>query len=203
MLKVTGFLAIALALGWALSWTTIQFGISTGWLGASALLAWAIAARWRWERLKARGADPSGPERVVWHRLASAAIGCGHLITSLAHPQIDLHLGSGNSLATDSWTILAAIIVSAFLFHSGDQERDERDRGIAALGVRVGYATLIAQLFILLFFLGFAPPDVLAPFTQFFIANLLIALIVIATLAQYFVQLLAYARDHAMADAEQ
>lgn len=190
-----GFSATVLALGWALAWTSINFDVSTGWVGAAVLLGWAVAARLRWERLKTHGADPSGPERVVWHRLASAAIACGHLLTSLAHPQIDLHLGSGNSLATDSWTILAAIVVSAFLFHSGSQERDERDRGIGSMGLRVGYAALTIQLLILLFFLGFAPPELLTPFSHFFIANLLIALIVISALAQYFAQLIAYARD--------
>lgn len=190
-----GFAATALALGWALAGTTINFGVSTGWVGAAVLLGWAGAARLRWERLKKHSADPSGPERVVWHRLASSAVGCGHMLTSLAHPQIDLHLGSGNSLATDSWTILAAIVVSALVFHSGDRERDERDRGIAAAGLRVSYATLVVQLLLLLFFLGFAPPMLLAPFSHFFIANLLIALIVVSALAQYFAQLIAYARD--------
>lgn len=203
MLKVIGFSATALALGWALAWTSINFDVSTGWVGAALLLGWAVAARLRWERLKAHGADPSGPERVVWHRLASAAVACGHMLTSLAHPRIDLHLGNGNSLATDSWTILAAIVVSAFVFQSGDQERDERDRAIASAGLRVSYAALVIQLLILLFFLGFAPPDLLAPFSHFFIANLLIALIVVSTLAQYFAQLIAYARDaQAMAGVE-
>jgi hypothetical protein len=195
LLKVIGFSVTALALGWGLAWTSINFSFSTGWVGAAILLGWAIAARLRWERLKEHGEDPSGPERVVWHRLASSAMGAGHMLTSLAHPRIDLHVGSGNSLATDSWTILAAIVVSAFVFHGGDQKPDERDRGFAATGLRVSYAALIFQLLVLLFFLGFAPPDLRAPFSHFFIANLLIALIVISALAQYFAQLIAYARD--------
>ncbi|MBY0566557.1 MAG: hypothetical protein K2P70_04565 [Hyphomonadaceae bacterium] len=204
MLKVIGFSAAALGLGWVLAWISINYGVSTGWIGAAVLLGWAVAARLRWERLKQHGADPSGPERVVWHRLASAAIGCGHMLTSLAHPSIDLHVGSGNSLATDSWTILAAIVVSALVFHGGDRERDERDRGFAAAGLRVSYTTLIVELLILLFFLGFAPPDLRAPFSHFFIANLLIALIVISALAQYLAQLIAYARDaQAAAGGEQ
>lgn len=204
MLKVIGFSATALALGWALAWTSINFSFSTGWVGAVVLLSWAIAARWRWERLKRRGADPSGPERVVWHRLASSAMGAGHMLTALAHPRIDLHVGSGNSLATDSWTILAAIVVSAFVFHGGDQRPDERDRGFAAVGLQVSYTALIVQLLVLGFFLGFAPPELRAPFSHFFIANLLIALIVISALAQYFAQLIAYARDaHATLGADQ
>lgn len=203
MLKVIGFSAAALALGWALAWSSINFDLSTGWVGAAVLLGWAVAARLRWERLKVHGADPSGPERVVWHRLASSAIACGHMFTALAHPRINLHLGSGNSLATDSWTILAAIVVSALVFHSGDQERDERDRAIASAGLRASYAALTIQLLVLAFFLAFAPPYLLAPLSHFFIANLLIALIVVSAFVQYFAQLIAYARDaQAAAGAE-
>ncbi len=196
MVRVIGFLVAALAFGWALAWTTINFGIATGWIGAAALIGWALIARRRWEWLgKTSGADPSGPARVVWHRATGTAVACGHMLTSLSHPHIDLHVGSGNSLATDSWTMLAAIIVSAFVFHRDSDGRDERDAAIAAQGLKAGYTTLIVLLLVLLFFLGFAPPDVLAPFTHFFIANLLIALIAISALAHYGVQLLGYSND--------
>lgn len=194
--KVIGFLAVALAFGWVLAWVTINFGVATGWIGAAALIGWALIARRRWEWLrKTSGADPGGPERVVWHRATGTAVACGHMLTTLSHPHIDLHVGSGNSLATDSWTMLAAIIISAFVFHRDSGERDERDAAIAAQGLKAGYTTLIALLLALSFLLGFAPPDVLAPFTHFFIGNLLIALIVISALAHYGVQLLGYSQD--------
>lgn len=195
MVRVIGFAATALIIGWALAWLTIRTNLPTGWVGAAILLGWAITARQRWMRLKTQWAEPSGPERVVWHRLASAAIAGGHLLTALTYPQIELRLGSGNWLAIDSWIILAAIIASALLFRGDNRDRDERDRNIAAMGLRVSYITLVAQLLILSFILGFAPYDLVSTLSLFFIANLLIALIVMSTLANYIAQLLVYARD--------
>jgi hypothetical protein len=196
MMKVVGFLALSLAFGAALAWAAVQFAVSTGWIGAGALVGWALLARRRWERLRATtGAEPGGPERVVWHHFAGTGILMGHLLASLAMPGVDLHVGSGNTLAIDSWLVLFAMLASALVFRGDARDRDERDRVIAARGVGAGYAALIVLLVILLFFLGFAPPDVRAPLTHWILANALSGLIVASILVMQFVQLVGYAPD--------
>jgi len=196
MARIIGFLALVLGLGAVLAAAAINLGLSTGWIGAAALIGWALFARRRWERLRATsGAEPGGPERVVWHRFAGTGILFGHLVVALLNPAVDLHVGSGNPLAIDSWIILIAMVLSAAVFHGDARERDERDQAIAARGVRAGYAALIALLIILLLHLGFAPPDLRQALTHWILANLLSGLIVASVLAMHFVQLLGYAPD--------
>lgn len=196
MAKRTGFLAALLGFGALLAWITVNRGLSTGWIGAVALVAWAVLARRRWERLGAStGAEPGGPERVVWHRLAGTGILFGHLMVALLSPGVDLHVGGGNALAIDSWTILLAVGLSAVVFHGDARDRDERDLAIAARGVRAGYAALILLLIFLLLYLGFAPPDLRRLLTHWVLANLLSGLIIASVLVLNFVQLLGYAHD--------
>jgi hypothetical protein len=196
MAKVLGFVAAVLAFGAALAWTAIATGLSTGWVGAAALLGWAVLARRRWERLRATtGTDPCGPERIVWHRLAGTGVLLGHLATALLNPKVDLHLGSGNSLAVDSWTILAAMAVSAMVFRGDAADRDERDAAIDARGQRAGYTALILLLLGLLAWLGFAPRPYQSALTHWVIANLLVALIIASAVVMYAAKLLAYAPD--------
>lgn len=203
MIKIVGFLASVLGFGAVLAWTAIAWGLSTGWIGAAALVGWAVLARRRWEWLRATtGAEPGGPERVVWHRLAGTGILCGHLVIALSNPSVDLHVGSGNTLAIDSWTILLAMVLSAVVFHGDARERDERHHAICARGVRAGYAALIVQLIVLLLYLGFAPPDLRQPLTHWVLANLLSALIIASVLVVHFVQLLGYTHDGREASPE-
>jgi hypothetical protein len=195
MARIIGFLAAVLGLGGALASASVQWGISTGWIGAVALIGWAVLARRRWERLKTMtGAEPGGPERVIWHRFAGAGILFGHLVAALSSG-VDLHVGSGNSLAIDSWTILGAMILSALVFRGDARERDERDLAIAARGTRAGYVALILQLIILLFYLGFAPPDLRQALTHWVLTNFLIGLIVASVLVMHLVALSGYAAD--------
>jgi hypothetical protein len=196
MAKIFAFLAAVLGFGALLAWASLDWGLSTGWIGAGALIGWAVLARRHWDRLRATvGTEPGGPERIVWHRLAGTGILFGHMIVALASPGVDLHLGSGNTLAIDSWTILLGMGLSAIVFRGDAHERDERHHAIAARGVRAGYAALIVLLIILLFYLGFAPPDARQPLTHWVLANLLSGLIVTSVLAMHFVQLLGYAPD--------
>ncbi len=196
MARIILVLVGVLAFGAALALAAISWSVSTGWIGAAGLVGWAVLARRRWSRLNATtGEEPGAPERVLWHRLTGTGILLGHLTIALLNPSVDLHVGSGNTLAIDSWTILIAMIVSAALFHGDARERDERHRSIAARGVRSGYTALIVLLLILLFYLGFAPPDFRQPLTHWLLANLLSGLIVTSLLVMQFVQLLAYAPD--------
>jgi len=203
MTRIIGFLGVVLALGAALALAAVTWNITTGWIGAVALIGWAVFARRRWEHLKATtGAEPGGPERVIWHRFAGNGILLGHLAAALSLPGVDLHVGSGNTLALDSWTILAAMLVSAFVFHGDARERDERDQTIAARGLRAGYAALILLLVLLLLYLGFAPLALRQALTHWILTNLLIGLIVASFLAMHCVQLLGYAADGRVLEPE-
>jgi hypothetical protein len=202
MARIIGFLAVALGLGAVLALVSVNAAITTGWIGAVALIGWALLARSRWERQRATtGAEPGGPERVIWHRFAGTGILLGHLFAALS-TGLDLHVGSGNSLAIDSWTILGSMMVSALVFNGDARERDERDRAIAARGLRAGYAALIVQLILLLLYLGFTPPNLRVVLTHWVLTNLLIGLIVSSILIMYLVQLSGYAADGSVSPQE-
>lgn len=196
MLKIAGFLLISLAFGAVLAWAGMISHFPLGGLGAAALVAWAILARRRWEGLKAAdGSDPGAPERMVWQRLAGTAMISAHLATVLLNPHIDLHVGQGNYLALDNWTLIVGVMVSAFVFRADRHERDERDDRIDARGTRWGYGILIALLVVLLLYMGFAPRPWQSALTHWILANALIALILVSFVARQCVQLSGYAQD--------
>lgn len=203
MLRILLSLLMLIGFGASLAFSSLSLGFSTGWIGAGAMICWALLARQRWRRLsQTTGADPGGPERVLWHRLTGTGILLGHLSIGLLNPHIDLHVGSGNTLAIDSWTILVAMMISALLFHADARECDERHREVSARGVRAGYLTLIILLLILLFYLGFAPPNLLQAFDHWLIANLLSGLITASLVVMFFAQLAGYAADSSREEIE-
>ncbi len=196
VLKITGFLLTSLAVGALLALAGMVVHVPLGGLGAAALVAWAILARRRWERLKASdGSDPGAPERMVWQRLAGTAMVLAHLTTTLLNPAVDLHLGQGNYLAIDNWTLILGTLISAFVFRADRHERDERDDRIDARGTRWGYGVLIALLVALLLYMGFAPRTWQTALTHWLLANALIAVIMASFVARQCVQLIGYIRD--------
>jgi hypothetical protein len=203
LVRVIGFLAAALGAGTALALTSLMLGVPTGWIGAAGLIGWAVAARRRWARQEATsGLEPGAPERILWLRLAGVALVLGHLAAAILLVQGDLRVGHGNSLAIDSWTMVAAIQIAALLFRRDSRERDERHDAIAAHGVRVGYAALIGLLLVLIPWLGLTPEGLRAPLTDFVLANLLIAVLLTSYAAMLLAQLIAYAKDTRRAEAE-
>lgn len=199
-LKPFGFLIAASTAGATLALASLAASMPTGWIGAAALIGWAMLARRRWAKLEATtGLEPGAPERVLWLRLAAAGLILGHLAAALALVGDDLHLGHGNSLAIDSWTMLAALPITAVIFRRDRSEQDERHVIIAARGVRVGYAALVAMLVVLLAYLAFTPADMRALLSDFVLANLLVALLLVSHVAALLSQLAAYARDTAAA----
>jgi len=196
VLKIIGFLVIALALGAGLAWLDIATGRAVGGIGALALVAWAILARRRWRALQDRdGSEPGAPERVVWQRFAGHALLCGHLGFTLLNPQYDLHVGSGNYLAIDNWTLILGLMLSALVFRADRNERDERDDRIDARATRWGYGALIGFLIVLLLYMGFAPRNMQTALTHFLLANLLIELIIASAVVRQAMQLFGYSRD--------
>lgn len=192
MSRIFGVLAISLAFGAFLAWPLFTWAVRPGWIGAAALLLTAVAVRRHWNRRRlTSGDDPGARERQSWHLMAAFGVLSGHLIAALAQG-VDLHVGGGNTLALDNWTLLAAAAIGWFIVRPSRMEKDERDREMAARGARVGYATLTALLIVLLLTLGFAPPPVLERLQPFVLGNVLVVLIMVAALAKHGAQLAGY-----------
>jgi hypothetical protein len=197
------FLLAGLAVGAALALASLGLSVPTGWIGALALIGWAMLARRRWAKQEeTSGLEPGAPERVLWLRQAGVAMILGHLSAAILLVWDGLRLGSGNSLATDVWTIVAAHQIAAFLFRGDFKARDERHAPIVAHGVRVGYATLVLTLVPLLCWLAFTPLPWRIRLTHFVLANVLIVLMFASHAAMLLAQQIAYARDTRAADAE-
>ncbi|GHA93680.1 hypothetical protein GCM10009069_15960 [Algimonas arctica] len=196
MLKSLIFVAVAAVAGTALAILSVRLHVPTGWIGGLALIVWAVRSRKKWARAQTQtGLEPSGPEQVLRLRTVGTALLLGHLLATLAHPELDLHVGQGNSLAIDSWTMVAALLIAGFLFRQGSTVRDERDDSITARGTKVGYLSLIGMLILLLSLLGFLPMHILVELNYFTLANILVAIILLSITFKYTIQLIGYAQD--------
>ncbi|MGZ9113553.1 MAG: hypothetical protein ACXW3K_02930 [Brevundimonas sp.] len=183
---------MSLALGAFLAWPLFVWPVRPGWIGAAALLLVAVAVRRHWaSRGLTEGDDPGPRERMSWHAMAAFGVLAGHLIAALMQ-EVDLHVGRGNTLALDNWTLLAAAAIGWTIVRAPRMERDERDREMAARGAHVGHATLTALLIALLLTLGFAPPSVQERLQPFVLGNIMVVLILLAALAKHATQLIGY-----------
>ncbi|MBU1385885.1 MAG: hypothetical protein KKE52_09065 [Alphaproteobacteria bacterium] len=192
MSRIFGVLAISLAFGAFLAWPLFAWPVRPGWIGAAVLLLVAVGVRRHWDaRGRRAGDDPGARERQSWHAVAALGVLSGHLIVALAQ-QVDLHVGRGNTLALDNWTLLAAAALGWLIVRAPRMVKDERDREIAARGAHVGHATLTGLLVVLLLTLGFAPPPVVDQLQPFVLGNVLVVLILLATLAKHATQLAGY-----------
>lgn len=201
MLGLLCVLLGSLSLGAALALVGLRTGAAVGWVGAAALLCWIVWLRLRWNRNQA-GQAPDAPERPLWLRAAGLGLVLGHLATTLAHSGVDLHIGAGNQLAFDSWTLTAALLVALVLFRKDSRITDERHRQVAAHGIRAAYFTLVAFVGMFSLALGFAPRSALAAFDPFDLANILVALVLAAYFVQQVVQLALYRKDREQAEPD-
>lgn len=192
MSRIVGVLAISLALGAFLAWPLFAWPVRPGWIGAGALLLAAVAVRRHWDvRRRTAGDDPGARERQSWHAMAAFGVLSGHLIAALMQ-RVDLHVGQGNTLALDNWTLLAAAAVGWIIVRAPRMERDERDQEMAARGAHVGHATLTGLLILLLLTLGFGPRALVDHLQPFVLGNVLVVLILLAALARHVTQLIGY-----------
>ncbi|WP_428152395.1 hypothetical protein [Brevundimonas sp.] len=192
MTRILAVLIGCLCFGFGLAWTWAAWPVAPGWIGTGVLILSAAATRAHWDRRRKDAGDEPGPyERLAWHSMASMAVLSSHLTASLA-TGLDIHVGRGNSLATDNWTLVLGAAVSWALLRPRAMQRDERDREMAARGAHVGFRTLIALLLVLLLVLGFAPVVVTETLTPFVIGNLLVVLIQVGLLASFVAQLTGY-----------
>ncbi|WP_428156520.1 hypothetical protein [Brevundimonas sp.] len=192
MIRVLAVLVVCLCFGFGLAWTWAAWPIAPGWIGAGVLILSAAAARRHWDRRRNAAGDEPGPyERLAWHSMAAMAVLSSHLTASLA-TGLDIHVGQGNSLATDNWTLILGAAVGWILMRPRAMQRDERDREMAAQGAHVGLRTLIALLIVLLVTLGFAPVAMTELLTPFVIGNLLVVIIQFGLLAGFVAQLIGY-----------
>lgn len=192
MIRIGSVLAISLAFGAFLAWPLFAWPVRPGWVGGGMLLLAAFAVRRHWQaRRLTAGDDPGALERQSWHSMVAFGVLSGHLIAALLQ-NVDLHVGRGNTLALDNWTLLAAAAIGWIIVRPPRMEKDERDREMAARGAHVGHATLTALLIILSLTLGFAPPPVLERLSPFVLGNLLLVLIMLGGLAKHATQLVGY-----------
>lgn len=196
--KIIAFLLALTGLGAVIAWQGHAAGFPLGWVGALALIGWAFLARRHWNRLYQRdGSEPGAPERTSWQRLAGYSLIFGHMAFGYCNPQIDLHVGAGNYLAIDNWTLIFGSVVSALMFRADSQERDERDDRISAVATLAGYRSLIGLLIVLLLFVGFMPGGLQPAFNHFIIGNLMVGTIVLSLIVGQAVHLFRYAADGA------
>jgi hypothetical protein len=186
-----GFLAVGAAL--AGGWNPLP--IRSGYVGGALLVMAAIGARWYWRSRQVSGDDPGAAERHAWLCMAGTALICGFVGVVLMTPGSEIHRSVGDTGGADSWTMLGGGLIAWALIYDRNAVSDERDRAIDAHAQKVGYAALVILLLVFLFALGFASKPAMARFTHWLIANTLLQLIMLATLAQYAAQLLAYARS--------
>ncbi|MBL4869402.1 MAG: hypothetical protein JKX72_00445 [Robiginitomaculum sp.] len=192
-MKIIVFVGGALILGAALALSSIHTGLSTGWIGALGLLAWAGFVKRQWNTLHTENeTEPGAPEKTLWVQTAGTGLILGHLAATLMHIDIDLHVGQGNTLAIDSWMMLAALFLAYLMFRKDYRVKDERDAIIEARGIKAGYIVLLVLLTLFSFILGFLPPPAMELLTNFIIGNIIIALMVASYLVQIIVRLSAY-----------
>ena len=196
MYKSIGIVVAAAIAGAILAVLSVRFHLLTGWAGGLALIFWAVQARKKWARIETlTGLEPGGPERVLRLRATGTALLLGHLIAGLCHHDLDLHVGQGNSLAIDSWTMFSALLIAGLLFRRDKNTFDERDEAITERGTKAGYFSLITMLVLLLTLLGFLPIKALESLNYFTLANILVAIILASIVFKHLTELVAYAKD--------
>jgi len=195
-------LLVASVAGFMLALASLQLNFPTGWIGALGLAGWTVLSWRRWAVLEeTTGLEPGAPERTVRFYAVGTALLLGHQIATLTFPNIDIHVGNGNYLAIDSWTMMAAMIALSFAVSKSGSIRDERDEKIIARGTKAGFLSLIAGLVVFSFVLGFLPPIQGKSLSLFMAGNIQIAIIVASLLIKYSVQLVEYAKDTAANDS--
>lgn len=191
LIRIIAALLGSLGLGAVLA-APLPWPFAPGALGAAVLLAAAVVSKRSWEKRRRSDLDAPGWREIgAWHSVIGWGVVCGQLAMSLLRG-VDLHLGSGNTLAIDNWTLGAAAVIAWLIIRPRDRTRDERDTEMANLGARTGYWALTLSLVVASVGMGFAPVAVQERLTPFVIGNILIVLILLGGLAYATAQLVGY-----------
>lgn len=203
MLRILVVGASATVAGAFLATGTGSWLVRPGLVGLTAMLVGGVVVKRYWQRQRAVSADPSSPERTLWHGLATTALVGGHLFASLwfIGPAMRLHSPLVHDTAIDNWTMVLGALLSYGITRDRDPRRDERDRLFAARGLRAGYIALIAQTIGLSLALGFGAGTVAERLSLAMVSHLLISVLILAALVQYTAQLRLYAIDDRNASA--
>ena len=196
MLKILTICIAALVFGALLSVNSSFLPIRPGYIGATLIIVIACWVKHYWRRQEVlEGDEPNAAERNAWLWMTGTALICGFVVAVLFHPGSEVHTTTGDTGGYDSWLILGGVLIAYTLLRDHKLQHDERDRAISSVGTKAGYYALIALLILFLFSLGFAPPHLMQRFTHWLIANILVTLIMLSSLAQYIAQLICYWRD--------
>lgn len=198
------FLALAASFGFGvlLASAPAALPVKPGWFGAAVLLGLAVVVRIRWERqARAAGDDPAAEERAAWQVMIGTAVACGHLATALASG-VDLHIGSGSSLAGDNWILAMAVLASWFVIRPQDRRRDERDREIAALGHHAAFWTTVVVLIGAALLLGFGQVLIGRDMLNFVMGNWMIVILELIIIANFTARLVGYWLANRPADSD-
>ncbi|GMV29078.1 MAG: hypothetical protein AMXMBFR59_12030 [Rhodanobacteraceae bacterium] len=186
------------AIGVLLVGPWIDWPFPEGWIGVALMLAAAFAMRHHWSRrAETRGDEPGEPEREVWHGLASTSLIGAQIATSLylAGPALALHSSAAHHLGRTTWTLIGGAVISWFILHRREVQRDERDLAIVAGAHRISGHVLAVLIVGLAVTLGFTPPERLAPMSHVFLAHVLLLTLVVSSLVNHALQLWGYRRD--------
>ena len=192
-----------LTLGSALAFTSIQYNFSTGMIGAIVLVTYGLFMKQHW------GAQSDGTCQGVYHceqalriQLSAYTLLLGHMSLALLHTEIDMHVGSGTTIAIDSWMMTLAAIATEFIFRRHRKIIDERDALYSANAVVWGYRSLASMTILFAMYLALTPPSFRSHISNFTIGNILIALCLGSYCAYIAVRLYPYFHDRKLSEAD-
>jgi hypothetical protein len=181
-------------LGALLAQLPTSLPLSPGLIGLGLMLLATTLVRQRW--LDPNTA-PGSPERALWIGTTATALVGGFLAAVLwkIGPDFVMHTQVVHALGRDTWTLVAGAALAHWPARDRAPREDERDRWIAARGLRAGYLTLIALLLAQILLLGFVDHGWIARWSRPGIAHGLIMAILLSVLVDGCSRLRAYAAD--------
>lgn len=196
-MRITVVFLLSALIGTLLAGPWIDWPVREGWLGVALMFGAAFYMRWHWQQRAARGDEPGEREQELWHGFASTSLIGAQIVTSLwlAGPGMLMHSAASNRLGELTWTLIAGAVFSWYLLHRREPVKDERDLAIQARSQKVSATVLAVLIVTLSVTLAFNPPERLAPLSFAFLANVLLLLLVIASLVRHVVELWSYQRD--------
>lgn len=199
-MRIALVMLLSAALGVLLAAPWIDWPLREGYVGAILMVGTALLMRRHWRRrAETHGDEPGEPEREVWHGLASTSLIGAQVATALllAGPGLSLHSAAAQHLGVTAWTLVAGALVSWYILHRREVQRDERDRAIAAQADRAAHTVLGVLIVALAVSLGFNPPERLLAMSHVFVGHILLLTLIAASLVRHVRQLHGYRRDAA------